>query len=96
MANGVTADSINDVEEMRQKVLESFERHVRFISPHKDTALRFANLLLLLPSIGTVARDLVEDVHLAKLFGLASIDRTMASLILNESQSEEIPQSLLI
>ncbi|CAJ0596012.1 unnamed protein product [Cylicocyclus nassatus] len=75
-------DSFNDIDETRQKVLESFERHVRHISPLRDTPRRFSNLLLLLPPMLAIARDLIEDVQLAKLFGLASIDRLMQELLL--------------
>ncbi|KIH45770.1 hypothetical protein ANCDUO_24183, partial [Ancylostoma duodenale] len=60
-------DSFQDIDETRQKVLESFERHVRHISPLRDTPRRFSNLLLLLPPMLNIARDLIEDVQLAKL-----------------------------
>lgn len=82
LAKGISSESYSDVEDMRQKILESFERHVRFVSPYKDMPLRFANLLLLLPPMLAISRDLVEDVQLAKLFGLASIDHLMLDLML--------------
>ncbi|KIH51441.1 hypothetical protein ANCDUO_18474 [Ancylostoma duodenale] len=34
-----------------------------------------------------IARDLIEDVQLAKLFGLASIDRLMQELLLPPDSS---------
>lgn len=89
LAKGV-GDSFNEVEETRQKVLESFEKHVRNVSPLQDMPRRFANLMLLLPPMMSIARDLIEDVQLAKLFGLASIDRLMQELMLPpDSTSEE-------
>ncbi|CAI2305311.1 unnamed protein product [Caenorhabditis sp. 36 PRJEB53466] len=96
LAKGVSHESYGDVEEMRQRVLESFERHVRFVSPYRDMPLRFANLLLLLPPMLAISRDLVEDVQLAKLFGLASIDNLMLELMLpNEGKTtnEKAPVS---
>ncbi|CCD67353.1 Nuclear hormone receptor family member nhr-64 [Caenorhabditis elegans] len=88
LAKGITSESYSDVEEMRQRILESFERHVRYVSPYKDMPLRFANLLLLLPPMLAISRDLVEDVQLAKLFGLASIDNLMLELMLpNEGKN---------
>ncbi|CAB3407465.1 unnamed protein product [Caenorhabditis bovis] len=81
LAKDIGASS-NEVEETRQKVLESFEQHVRHVSPYKEMPRRFANLLLLLPPMLAIARDLIEDVQLAKLFGLASIDRLMQELML--------------
>ncbi|KAF1769082.1 hypothetical protein GCK72_000895 [Caenorhabditis remanei] len=90
LAKGISSESYSDVEDMRQKVLESFERHVRFVSPYKDMPLRFANLLLLLPPMLAISRDLVEDVQLAKLFGLASIDHLMLELMLpNEKNAND-------
>ncbi|EYC01655.1 hypothetical protein Y032_0105g3672 [Ancylostoma ceylanicum] len=80
-------DSFQDIDETRQKVLESFERHVRHISPLRDSPRRFSNLLLLLPPMLNIARDLIEDVQLAKLFGLASIDRLMQELLLPPDSS---------
>lgn len=69
-------------------MLESFEKHVRYVSPYRDMPLRFANLLLLLPPMLAISRDLVEDVQLAKLFGLASIDNLMLELMLpNEGKN---------
>ncbi|ETN75971.1 zinc finger, C4 type [Necator americanus] len=68
-------------------VLDSLERHVRHISPYRDTPRRFSNLLLLLPPMLAIARDLIEDVQLAKLFGLASIDRLMQELLLPPDSS---------
>lgn len=90
LAKGISSESYSDVEDMRQKILESFERHVRFVSPYKDMPLRFANLLLLLPPMLAISRDLVEDVQLAKLFGLASIDHLMLDLMLpNEKNASD-------
>ena len=59
------------------QVLDAFESHVRNVSPLREMPRRMSNLLLLLPPILGIARDLIEDVQLAKLFGLASIDRSV-------------------
>lgn len=88
LAKGINSPSISDVEETRQKILESFEKHVRTVSPYKDMPLRFANLLLLLPPVLAISRDLVEDVQLAKLFSLASIDHLMLELMLPNERKE--------
>lgn len=81
IARGVD-ESTAEVDNTRQQVLDAFERHVRFVSPLRDTPRRFSQLLLLLPPVLGIARDLIEDVQLAKLFGLASIDRLMDELML--------------
>ncbi|CAL2029569.1 hypothetical protein CAEBREN_18824 [Caenorhabditis brenneri] len=91
LAKGLPSDSISEVEETRQRILESFERHVRYVSPLKDTPLRFANLLLLLPPMLAISRDLVEDVQLAKIFGLASIDDLMTDLMLPNERRDASP-----
>ncbi|VDM82924.1 unnamed protein product [Strongylus vulgaris] len=80
-------DSSLKISKHQLEVLESFERHVRHISPLRDTPRRFSNLLLLLPPMLAIARDLIEDVQLAKLFGLASIDRLMQELLLPPDSS---------
>ncbi|WKX92347.1 hypothetical protein Q1695_010404 [Nippostrongylus brasiliensis] len=86
LAKGV-GDSFGEIDATRQKVLDSFERHVRHVSPLRDTPRRFPNLLLLLPPMLAIARDLIEDVQLAKLFGLAAIDHLMQELLLPPDSS---------
>ncbi|CAJ0567851.1 unnamed protein product, partial [Mesorhabditis spiculigera] len=94
IAKGVD-DSYEEVDLSRQEVLDAFERYVRFVSPLREVPRRLSQLLLLLPPVLGIARDLVEDVQLAKLFGLASIDRLMAELMLpgenhhNEEKMED-------
>jgi hypothetical protein len=39
-------------------------------------------LLLLLPQIVSISRDLIEEAQLAKIFGLANVDELMAELLL--------------
>lgn len=58
-----------EIEKTRKQVLDAFEHHVTQVSPYRDMPLRLANLLLLLPPIMAIARDLVEEAQLAKLFG---------------------------
>jgi hypothetical protein len=59
-----------EVEETRQRILAAFEHQVTS-SEHKkgEMPLRLANLLLLLPPLMAIGRDLVEEAQLAKLFG---------------------------
>ncbi|XGW23621.1 hypothetical protein V3C99_005667 [Haemonchus contortus] len=91
LAKGVE-ESHHDINDTRQKLLDSFERHVRQVSPLRDTPRRFSNLLLLLPPMLAIARDLIEDVQMAKLFGLAAIDRLMQELLLPpDSSSDKSP-----
>ncbi|PAV67177.1 hypothetical protein WR25_25017 isoform A [Diploscapter pachys] len=75
---------INDT---RQRVLDSFERHIRQVSPLRNEPRRFANLLLLLPQMRELAHDLVEDVHLASIFKLANIDNLMQDLLLSKGSA---------
>ncbi|CAI4230231.1 unnamed protein product [Auanema sp. JU1783] len=84
--------SHSEVDDMRQKVIESLEKHVRTVSPLKDMPRRFPNLLLLLPPMLAIARDLIEDVQLAKLFGLAAIDNLMQELMLPPDSSSDKQQ----
>ncbi|KAK6046623.1 Ligand-binding domain of nuclear hormone receptor [Cooperia oncophora] len=87
-----TEESHRDIDDTRQKLLDSFERHVRQVSPLRDTPRRFSNLLLLLPPMLAIARDLIEDVQMAKLFGLAAIDRLMQELLLPpDSSTDKLP-----
>lgn len=74
-----------EVEETRQRILAAFEHQVTS-SEHKkgEMPLRLANLLLLLPPLMAIGRDLVEEAQLAKLFGLANVDELMAELLLPE------------
>ncbi|VDK50292.1 unnamed protein product [Anisakis simplex] len=70
------------IERIRQQVLCALENHVTKVSPYRDMPQRLAKLLLLLPPILAIARDLVEDVQLCKLFGLANVDSLMQELLL--------------
>uniref|UniRef100_A0A0N5AH54 Nuclear receptor domain-containing protein n=1 Tax=Syphacia muris TaxID=451379 RepID=A0A0N5AH54_9BILA len=81
LAKGVEA-SAAAVENTRGKVLCAFENHVTKISPHREINRRLANLLLLLPPVLAIARDLIEDVHLCKVFSLADIDSLIQELML--------------
>lgn len=68
VANGVEESAL-EIEKTRKQVLDAFEYHVTQVSPYREIPLRLANLLLLLPPIMAIARDLVEEAQLAKLFG---------------------------
>uniref|UniRef100_A0A914CI90 Uncharacterized protein n=1 Tax=Acrobeloides nanus TaxID=290746 RepID=A0A914CI90_9BILA len=83
IAKGVE-QSAAAIEKTRNDFLSAFEYYVTQMSPHKDMHSRLSNLLLLLPPLMCIARDLVEEAQLAKLFGLASIDMLMAELMLPE------------
>ncbi|CAI4228518.1 unnamed protein product [Auanema sp. JU1783] len=51
---------------------------------------RNGRLLLLLPSLQAVSQQMVEDVQLARLFGLANVDSLMQELILHDESSNNI------
>lgn len=75
-------------------MLSAFEHHVTKVSPYGHLPFRLANLLLLLPPIMSIARDLAEEAQLAKLFGLANIDTLMAELMLPENAENNSYQHL--
>uniref|UniRef100_A0A1I7U4T5 NR LBD domain-containing protein n=1 Tax=Caenorhabditis tropicalis TaxID=1561998 RepID=A0A1I7U4T5_9PELO len=50
---------------------------------------RSGKLLLLLPSLQAIAQQLVEDVQLARLFGLVNVDSLMEELILNDMKPSD-------
>uniref|UniRef100_A0A914UUC2 Uncharacterized protein n=1 Tax=Plectus sambesii TaxID=2011161 RepID=A0A914UUC2_9BILA len=86
LAKGVEK-SKERIEETRQEILAALEHHVTKVSPNRDMPNRFGNLLLLLPPMLAIARDLIEDVQLARLFGLANIDSLMQELMLPEEDA---------
>ncbi|KAF7633951.1 hypothetical protein Mgra_00006690 [Meloidogyne graminicola] len=74
-----------EVEKIRQQIMTSFEYQVTETSKkHLQLPNRLGNLLLLLPPLMAIGRDLVEEAQLAKLFGLANVDELMAELLLPE------------
>lgn len=93
VAKGVE-DSAADIEKTREEVLSAFEHHVTKVSPYGHMPFRLASLLLLLPPIMSIARDLAEEAQLAKLFGLANIDTLMAELMLPEDAENNSYQHL--
>uniref|UniRef100_A0AC35TZ69 Nuclear receptor domain-containing protein n=1 Tax=Rhabditophanes sp. KR3021 TaxID=114890 RepID=A0AC35TZ69_9BILA len=88
MAKGVD-DSLDQISKIRETYLAALEYHITKRSAQRNTPRRLANLLLLLPSIMAIARDLVEDVQLASIFGLASIGELMTELLLSEGNDAE-------
>ncbi|KAK0424195.1 hypothetical protein QR680_008542 [Steinernema hermaphroditum] len=90
MAKGAER-SVMQVNAAREKVLVAFEHYVTRISPSRDTPRRMANLLLLLPPVLGIARDLLEDVQLANIFGLAQLENEtlMQDLMLMEERPSQ-------
>lgn len=88
MAKGAEV-AADEIQNSREIFLGALEYHVLKMSKNGASTKRLANLLLLLPPIMAIARDLVEDVQLAKLFGLANVDSLMVELMLpGESGTE--------
>ncbi|EFO90691.1 CRE-NHR-69 protein [Caenorhabditis remanei] len=83
----------NSVETARFAFLRSLQRRCtdKALENMEDEMLecRSGKLLLLLPSLQAIAQQLVEDVQLARLFGLVNVDSLMEELILNEIKPSE-------
>uniref|UniRef100_A0A1I7X206 Ligand-binding domain of nuclear hormone receptor n=1 Tax=Heterorhabditis bacteriophora TaxID=37862 RepID=A0A1I7X206_HETBA len=92
VARAVTDPS--SVENARIACLRALERRcLRSSSMGSDC--RTGRLLLLLPSLQAVAQQMVEDVQLARLFGLANVDSLMQELILHDDKPDkQVIQSL--
>lgn len=50
---------------------------------------RFGSLLLVLPSLHSIARELVEQVQLLKMLGAAKVDTLLVEMLLGETSCEE-------
>lgn len=85
------------VENARYAVLRSLQKRCtdKALENMEDdsTECRSGKLLLLLPSLQAIAQQLVEDVQLARLFGLVNVDSLMEELILNDMKPSD-PQIL--
>ncbi|CAL2030836.1 hypothetical protein CAEBREN_14643 [Caenorhabditis brenneri] len=85
------------VETARYAVLRSFQKRCvdKALENMEDDTFdcRSGKLLLLLPSLQAIAQQLVEDVQLARLFGLVNVDSLMEELILNDMKPSD-PQIL--
>ncbi|CAI2315352.1 unnamed protein product [Caenorhabditis sp. 36 PRJEB53466] len=85
------------VEEARFSCLRALQRRCtdKALENMEDEAAdcRSGKLLLLLPSLQVIAQQLVEDVQLARLFGLVNVDSLMEELILNDLKPSD-PQIL--
>lgn len=90
MSNFVVAKGVEEsaleIQKTREEVLDAFEYHVTRVSPHRDMPLRLSNLLLLLPPIMAIARDLVEEAQLAKLFGRVGVLFTFFDIIFMDTR----------
>lgn len=92
------ARDLNDtstVEDHRYSVLRSIQKRCteKALENMEDEQLECRNgkLLLLLPAIQAIAQQLVEDVQLARLFGLVNVDSLMEELILNDRKVTDNP-----
>lgn len=74
------------VEEARIACLEALQRRCAKMAAIGLSESRSGRLLLMLPSLQAVAQQMVEDVQLARLFGLANVDSLMQELILHDEQ----------
>ncbi|CAO4361007.1 unnamed protein product [Caenorhabditis nigoni] len=85
------------VENARFACLRSLQRRCTdkaIVNQEDDSQdCRSGKLLLLLPSLQAIAQQLVEDVQLARLFGLVNVDSLMEELILNDLKPSD-PQIL--
>uniref|UniRef100_A0A915LXP8 NR LBD domain-containing protein n=1 Tax=Meloidogyne javanica TaxID=6303 RepID=A0A915LXP8_MELJA len=87
MAKDIEEPAKLEIEKIRQQIMLAFEYQVtNKVNNQQLISLnnRLANLLLLLPPLMAIGRDLVEEAQLAKLFGLANVDELMAELLLPE------------
>lgn len=86
MAKDIEEPAKLEIEKIRQQIMSAFEYQVTLINNQYISLPnnRLANLLLLLPPLMAIGRDLVEEAQLAKLFGLANVDELMAELLLPE------------
>ncbi|KHJ83648.1 Ligand-binding domain of nuclear hormone receptor [Oesophagostomum dentatum] len=85
---------LNTVESARIACLRAIERRCQR-APLITSECRSGRLLLLLPSLQAVAQQMVEDVQLARLFGLANVDSLMEELILHDERPDrDVRQSL--
>ncbi|GMR54153.1 hypothetical protein PMAYCL1PPCAC_24348, partial [Pristionchus mayeri] len=76
-------EEIDRVEDARVQLITSLEARISAeCSSSSSTSIRLSQLLLLLPAATSVSRDLIEDVHLCNIFGLADIDMFMSNLLL--------------
>lgn len=83
------------VENARIACLRAMERRCQRASLIATSECRTGRLLLLLPSLQAVAQQMVEDVQLARLFGLANVDSLMEELILHDERPDcDVRQSL--
>ncbi|ETN75623.1 Ligand-binding domain of nuclear hormone receptor [Necator americanus] len=85
----------HSVENARIACLRAIERRCQRAALITASECRPGRLLLLLPSLQAVAQQMVEDVQLARLFGLANVDSLMEELILHDERPDrDVRQSL--
>ncbi|CAD6197187.1 unnamed protein product [Caenorhabditis auriculariae] len=92
--NPVTRDveDSDSVENARLACLRALEKRcarVASTTATEENDCRSGRLLLLLPSLQAVAQQLVEDVQLARLFGLANVDSLISELILHDDKQSD-------
>uniref|UniRef100_A0A914W6H0 Uncharacterized protein n=1 Tax=Plectus sambesii TaxID=2011161 RepID=A0A914W6H0_9BILA len=81
---GLLAETRPLIRQTREQAIQAlYDYEHKHFAP--SAAKRFGTLLLLAPQLKEIAQLLVENIQLAKLFGLATVDQLLEELILVET-----------
>lgn len=92
--SALTSEALNDVKDKVQNALFQFIRE-RCNNSLNFASSRFANILLLLPSIAKLSALYNENFQLAKMFGRQVLDPLLAEILLDGCPGEPVLQPVL-
>ena len=70
----------NKIKAMRYQVQINLEDYIN--DRQYDSRGRFGEILLILPSLQSITWQLIEQIQVAKLFGMAKIDNLLQEMLL--------------
>ena len=82
------------IKSMRYQVQINLEDYIN--DRQYDSRGRFGEILLILPNLQSITWQMIEQIHLAKLFGMARIDNLLQEMLLGgEITRPELPNGEL-
>ncbi|CAJ0578067.1 unnamed protein product, partial [Mesorhabditis spiculigera] len=92
VSNDVT--DYEKVDGARLECLAALEKRCARLEECGALRCRLGRLLLLLPPLQAIAQQLIEDVQLAAVFGVANVDALMQELILQDASANNVITTL--
>lgn len=73
-------DQSDRIRALRRQILNNLEDYIS--DRQYDSRGRFGEILLILPVVQSITRQMIEQIQVAKIFGVAHIDNLLQEMLL--------------